>query len=147
MVMNRLFEWFIYMVNEWFIWMVSFYMVIEWFIHIIYLDMFICMVTDGLMVYRIDWIWYVELTCHSIVNKWFISVVTKWFIASVDICRSSMDYHKWPGTRDTKVKFLFFLLFRYFFMVAEEHQTIQWLKPKQYTNWNPHHLFHNAQLK
>ena len=108
--MNRLFEWFIYMVNEWFIWMVSFYMVIEWFIHIIYLDMFICMVIDGLMVYRIDWIWYVELTCHSIVNIWFISVVTKWFIASVDICRSSMDYHKWTGTRDTKVQFLFLFI-------------------------------------
>ena len=38
--MNGLFEWFIYMVNEWFIRMVSFYMVIEWFIHMIYLDVY-----------------------------------------------------------------------------------------------------------
>ena len=54
--MNGLFEWFIYMVNKWFIWMVSFYMVIEWFIiHIIYLDMFIRIVIDALIVYWIEW--------------------------------------------------------------------------------------------
>ena len=36
--------------------MVSFYMVIEWFIiHIIYLDMFIRIVIDALIVYWIEW--------------------------------------------------------------------------------------------
>ena len=53
--MNGLFEWFIYMVNKWFIWMVSFYMVTEWFIHIISLDMFIQIVIDALIVYWIEW--------------------------------------------------------------------------------------------
>ena len=47
------------------------------------------------------------LTCHSMVNKRFISIVSKWFILSVDIWRSSKDYHYWTGIQDTKLHFQF----------------------------------------